>query len=58
MEPVTHQFNEASKEYRNKKLEVDTRFAYLATLSISLLLTFLGVLYQGEKDISQLHIWN
>ena len=56
MDPVIDQFNEAAREYRDKRLDIDTKLVYLSTASISLLLTFVGILYQGDKSVVALSL--
>ncbi len=51
----TIKLNEVSGNYRSTLSLIDEKLIYLSAGSISLFLTFLGILFNSQKDTSSLH---
>jgi len=47
--------NDVGGEYRKVTADADDKIIFLAAGSISLLLTFLGILFNGHKNVASLH---
>lgn len=51
----TIELNKASDRYRSTLSLIDEKIIYLAAGTISLFLTFLGILFNSRKDVTSLH---
>lgn len=49
--------NETSGEYRKALAAIDDKLIYLSAGSISLLLTFVGILFSSNRNVSALNFW-
>jgi hypothetical protein len=54
---ATLRLNEMSDQYRSTMLSINDKVILLSAGSISLLLTFLGILFNAKQDVSGLKYW-
>ena len=52
--PLASEKLQTDRELQDRGFEIDMKLVYIAAGSISLLLTFIGILYQGERNITHL----